>query len=232
MHGLSNKDGDRRIDWGKTSKDYALSRPGPPSSFYRRLADLGVGLPGQHILDLGTGTGVLARQFGRQGARVAGVDIAQNQIRTARRLAEEDGLAIDFRATPAEQLPVAGTDVRLRHGQPVFPVLRQAGPRRRTSSRPTARRRPRHLPLLVDASQERDRAPIRSAGPRAQPRLVGQRLGRRDSRRPRLVEALVRGGAFVCVRRADSLHEAVLGRPHPRLPRRGRDDDSGGGCTL
>lgn len=105
MHGLSNKDGDRTIDWGRTSDDYAVSRPGPPPSFYRRLAELGVGHAGQNILDLGTGTGVLARQFARQGVTVCGIDIAENQIATACRLAEEERLQIDFRIGPVEELP-------------------------------------------------------------------------------------------------------------------------------
>jgi 2-polyprenyl-3-methyl-5-hydroxy-6-metoxy-1,4-benzoquinol methylase len=83
MHGLPSLDGPNCIDWGKTSLDYSAHRPGPPPSFYHRLAALGVGLPGQSILDLGTGTGVLARQFAQQGATVAGIDIAAEQIAAA-----------------------------------------------------------------------------------------------------------------------------------------------------
>ena len=49
------------FDWGKTSPDYAVYRPGYPASFYTVLQALGIGTPGQDILDLGTGTGVLAR---------------------------------------------------------------------------------------------------------------------------------------------------------------------------
>ncbi|MFG0296977.1 MAG: class I SAM-dependent methyltransferase, partial [Maioricimonas sp. JB045] len=66
-------DAGNSVDWGRTSADYAVHRPGPPPSFFSRLAALGVGLEGQKILDLGTGTGVLARQFARQGAKVHGV---------------------------------------------------------------------------------------------------------------------------------------------------------------
>jgi SAM-dependent methyltransferase len=97
----------RTIDWGRTSADYARHRPGPPDSFFRRLAELGVGLPGQRILDLGTGTGALARRFAGQGAIVAGIDISTGQIAAARRLAEEQGLAVDFRVAPAEAPPFA-----------------------------------------------------------------------------------------------------------------------------
>lgn len=108
MHGLSNKDGDRTIDWGNTSQDYAVFRPGPPPSFYQRLQDLGVGLANQRILDLGTGTGVLARQFARQGASCCGIDLAENQVATAQRLANEEGLEIHWAVGPAEELPWNG----------------------------------------------------------------------------------------------------------------------------
>jgi SAM-dependent methyltransferase len=97
----------RDIDWGRTSADYARYRPGPPPSFFARLAALGVGLPGQRILDLATGTGVLAREFVRRGAAVAGIDIAEEQLAMARHLAAEGGLAIDFRRAPAEATPFA-----------------------------------------------------------------------------------------------------------------------------
>jgi SAM-dependent methyltransferase len=57
------------------------------------------------MLDLGTGTGVLARQFARQGAVVHGCDISAEQIAMARRLAEDEKLAVEFSVHPAETLP-------------------------------------------------------------------------------------------------------------------------------
>jgi SAM-dependent methyltransferase len=103
MHNLPASDGPRRIDWGKTSQDYSQWRPDYPTEFYERLAALGVGRAGQHILDLGTGVGFLARSFARRGCTVAGVDISAEQIEEARRAAQEDGLEIDFRVAPAEE---------------------------------------------------------------------------------------------------------------------------------
>ena len=44
MHGLNPLDPGMKIDWGKTSLDYAKYRPGPPLSFYERLKKLNVGL--------------------------------------------------------------------------------------------------------------------------------------------------------------------------------------------
>lgn len=102
---MSPIDEGRPIDWGKTAADYAMYRPGPPTSFYEKLFALGVGLKDQRILDLGTGTGVLAREFAARGARVSGIDISPEQIDMARALAKELGLSIDFRIAPAEEVP-------------------------------------------------------------------------------------------------------------------------------
>ena len=102
----------KEFDWGRTSADYARHRPGPPPSFFERLRVLGVGSPGQRILDLATGTGVLARQFAVQGAVVTGTDIASEQIDAAARLARAAGLNARFMVAPAERtgLPDASFD--------------------------------------------------------------------------------------------------------------------------
>ena len=98
-------DAGRTIDWGRTSADYDRFRPGPPDSFYNRLAALNVGLEGQHILDLGTGTGVLARRFAAQAAEVSGIDISEGQLQMAKAAAMRDGRHIDFVRAPAEAIP-------------------------------------------------------------------------------------------------------------------------------
>ncbi len=95
----------RTADWGKTSEDYARYRPGPPLSLYEKLQALGVGLKEQKILDLATGTGLLARQFAKQGATVCAIDISAEQIKMAQLLAEKEGLKIDFKVAPAENIP-------------------------------------------------------------------------------------------------------------------------------
>jgi SAM-dependent methyltransferase len=103
VHNISPTDGPRIIDWGKTSADYSQWRPDYPPEFYHRLAALGVGRPGQKILDLGTGVGFLARNFARQGCDVAGVDISSGQIHQAKRCAQAEALRIEFRIAPAEE---------------------------------------------------------------------------------------------------------------------------------
>ncbi len=100
-------DDGRCIDWGATSPDYAAYRPGPPDELYARLQALGIGLRGQRILDLGTGTGVVARGLASRGAVVAATDISPGQIEEAKKLAARAGLVIDFRVAPAEEPPFA-----------------------------------------------------------------------------------------------------------------------------
>jgi len=102
MNENSAIDQGRRIDWSLTSGDYAEFRPGPPLSFYEKLKAHGIGISGQRILDLGTGTGVLARQFATQGCTVTGIDIASGQIEAARKLASHEGLQIQFDVKSAE----------------------------------------------------------------------------------------------------------------------------------
>jgi len=99
----TNIDAGHAFDWGKTSLDYAAYRPGYPASFYTVLQALGIGTPGQDILDLGTGTGVLARAFAQQGARVIGIDIAEAQIIAAQQLAAQEHLDIRFMTCAAEE---------------------------------------------------------------------------------------------------------------------------------
>ncbi|MCC7403058.1 MAG: class I SAM-dependent methyltransferase [Bdellovibrionales bacterium] len=110
MHGLGAIDGNKVIDWGRVSLEYARYRPGPPDSFYSRLAENGIGLRGQRILDLGTGTGVLARRFAKQGCQVTGLDIAENQVRMAQELANLDGVKVEFLVSDANQIALADHD--------------------------------------------------------------------------------------------------------------------------
>jgi len=100
-------DDGRPIDWSRTSRDYAAHRPGPPARLYDLLSTLGVGLPGQRVLDLGTGTGLVARALAARGLAACGIDIASGQVEAARAAAAREGLAIDFRVAPAEACPFA-----------------------------------------------------------------------------------------------------------------------------
>lgn len=106
-------DGDNIIDWGRTSADYSTWRPNYPERFYDALALFGVGLPGQRILDLGTGVGFLALRFAQSGADVTGVDISAEQVEEAGRRALRLGVTAEFLVARAEEtgLPDASFDV-------------------------------------------------------------------------------------------------------------------------
>jgi SAM-dependent methyltransferase len=106
-------DAGRDIDWGRTAEDYAAWRPGYPASFFERLRELEVGLPGQRVLDLATGTGALALPLAAAGCAVTGVDLASEQVDAARALAANQGLDLELFASRAEEtgLPGAAFDI-------------------------------------------------------------------------------------------------------------------------
>lgn len=105
MHGISAKDLGKDIDWGKTSEEYAKYRSGQPDSFFDLMRAHGIGLPGQVMLDIGTGTGAMALRYAHRGAAVSGIDVSEGQIEAAKKLAQEERVTIDFRVGPAESLP-------------------------------------------------------------------------------------------------------------------------------
>jgi SAM-dependent methyltransferase len=102
-----------RADFGATAHDYARHRRGFPESLFTRLQPFGVGRAGHVVVDLGTGTGALARDFARRGCRVVGIDIAEPLLEQARTLDAAEGLRIDYRMGRAEEtgLPERSADV-------------------------------------------------------------------------------------------------------------------------
>lgn len=61
--------------------------------------------PGQALLDVGCGGGLLAEEFARLSFAVTGIDPAPETIDTAKRHAQASGLSIDYRVGVGEQLP-------------------------------------------------------------------------------------------------------------------------------
>lgn len=68
-------------------------------------------LSGKRALDVGCGAGLLAEPLARLGASVTGLDAAPENIAVAVAHAQGQGLAIDYRATPVEQVGDSGYDL-------------------------------------------------------------------------------------------------------------------------
>ncbi|AEV83451.1 methyltransferase [Actinoplanes sp. SE50] len=97
------------VDFGRTAADYARHRAGFPPALMDRIDDVA----GRTVLDLGTGTGSLARLFAARGAVVTGLDPAEPLLDQARRLDREAGLSIRYVVGAAEciHLPDATFDL-------------------------------------------------------------------------------------------------------------------------
>ena len=97
-------DAGKAFDWGRTSEYYAKYRDIYPDVFYQKIADRGLCVKGQKVLDLGTGTGVLPRNMYKYGAKWTATDISPEQIEQAEKLAKEAGMDIAFKAVSAEKI--------------------------------------------------------------------------------------------------------------------------------
>jgi 2-polyprenyl-6-hydroxyphenyl methylase/3-demethylubiquinone-9 3-methyltransferase len=96
--------------WDETSPLNLLHgsfTPGRFAYFRDVLArQLGAGLAGRLVLDIGCGGGFLAEEFAVLGCRVTGVDPSQASIDAARAHAAGSGLHIAYRVGTGEELPV------------------------------------------------------------------------------------------------------------------------------
>lgn len=106
-------DARKTMDFARTADDYARWQVGFPDAFFDRLADRGIGRPGQAVLDLATGTGGMARSLARRGCRVTALDRSRALLEQAERLDAEAGVTIRYVEAPAEEtgLPEASFDV-------------------------------------------------------------------------------------------------------------------------
>jgi SAM-dependent methyltransferase len=93
------------IDFGRTAADYGKHRAGFPDGLYARLDAFGVGRAGQHVLDLGTGTGTLGRGFAERGCHVTGLDRSAELLGEARRIDRDAGRATRYVRARAEAPP-------------------------------------------------------------------------------------------------------------------------------
>ena len=77
---------------------------------FHRDAKAGKSLQGLRVLDIGCGGGLVCEPLARLGANVTGIDPAPEAIAAAKAHAEAGGLAIDYRAATAEELPASGAN--------------------------------------------------------------------------------------------------------------------------
>lgn len=101
------------MDFGRAAGDYAQHRPGFPGAFFDHARGLGIGIAGQRILDLGTGTGTLACGFAGRGCDVVGLDPSPEMLAEAARVSRDAGLSVRWAQGWAEAtgLPDADFDV-------------------------------------------------------------------------------------------------------------------------
>src|SRR6185436_11199908 len=78
------------VDFGKTASDYAKHRAGFPDRFFDRLFKDGIVAKGARVLDLGTGTGTVARGLAKRHCRVTALDPSEPMLDQAKALADEE----------------------------------------------------------------------------------------------------------------------------------------------
>ncbi|WP_211275971.1 class I SAM-dependent methyltransferase [Thalassospira mesophila] len=93
-------------DFSRTAQDYGSFRAGFPPELLVRLQPFNVGISGQRLLDIGTGTGSLARQFAKAGCIVTGIDVVDAMMAEAKRLDHDAGIEVDYKTGAAEDIPL------------------------------------------------------------------------------------------------------------------------------
>ncbi len=94
-------------NFGAAAEDYAKFRAGFPDSFFDRLAAFGIGVRGETVVDVGTGTGTLARGFAQRGGLAVGIDPDERLLNQARQLDAAAAVTIEYQLGYAEALPLA-----------------------------------------------------------------------------------------------------------------------------
>jgi SAM-dependent methyltransferase len=93
-------------NFGAAAEDYARFRAGFPDSLFDRLRAFGIGAAGETVVDVGTGTGTLARGFALRGCKVMGIDPDERLLIQARQLDSIASVAIDYKVGRAEAIPL------------------------------------------------------------------------------------------------------------------------------
>lgn len=84
------------VNFGQTASDYGKWRAGFPPHFFKRLFAEGWVMPENTVLDLGTGTGTIARGLALRGCHVTGLDSEQHLLTEAARLDREAATGVVY----------------------------------------------------------------------------------------------------------------------------------------
>lgn len=100
-------------DFGKTASDYGRHRAGFPEEFFERLKASGILRAGMRALDLGTGTGTIARGLGLRGCEVTGLDQWATLMEQAAELDRGAGVSVKYVNAAAEETGMAAAEFDL-----------------------------------------------------------------------------------------------------------------------
>jgi SAM-dependent methyltransferase len=101
------------VDFGRAADDYARHRAGFPDSFFAHLAEQDIAHADARALDLGTGTGTVARGLARLGLSVTGLDPSDELRGQAIRLDGEAGVSVEHVSGRAEDTGLAEANFEL-----------------------------------------------------------------------------------------------------------------------
>ena len=100
-----------KANFGQTAKDYRKYRAGFPRSFFQTLKEKNLIEGSETVIDLGTGTGTVARGLASLGCEVTGIDPAEALLVQAKEIAEAEGLKIHWHKGNAEKLDVSDNSI-------------------------------------------------------------------------------------------------------------------------
>jgi SAM-dependent methyltransferase len=101
------------VHFGQVASDYGRYRAGFPQRFFKRLFAEGWVMPTNRVLDLGTGTGTIARGLALRGCQATGLDSEHHLLTEAARLDREAATGVVYVEGRAEAtgLPAQSFDV-------------------------------------------------------------------------------------------------------------------------
>ena len=95
------------INFGRTALDYGKHRAGFPDEFFERIQQLGLIPNGTRLLDLGTGTGTIARGMAQRGCITSALDISEELVATSKQLDQQADVQITYHIASAEETGLA-----------------------------------------------------------------------------------------------------------------------------